>query len=209
MMSDQRMPQITRRRAAGQGQVEVPPGRPDALHGVRRPGVDHRRDQPGAHFRFLKKPWQPEELESAVRQAAAEYDRLDRGGARTGSGCSSRSITSRPGSPRSRTRSETSGRPGPARRWQRMNADDRPNGTGHRVDWTSRSTADVPADPSTTSIRRGARLMEREASHPAGRRRRSGRARKPAPPLPSLVPRADGQQRRPGARAARARTTST
>jgi response regulator RpfG family c-di-GMP phosphodiesterase len=30
----------------------------------------------GHIFRFLKKPWQPEELEAAVRAAAAEYDRL-------------------------------------------------------------------------------------------------------------------------------------
>src|SRR6516165_4684368 len=30
----------------------------------------------GHIFRFLKKPWQPEELEFAVRDAAAEYDRL-------------------------------------------------------------------------------------------------------------------------------------
>ena len=30
----------------------------------------------GHVFQFLKKPWQPEELEAAVRQAAVEYDRL-------------------------------------------------------------------------------------------------------------------------------------
>ena len=30
----------------------------------------------GHVYQFLKKPWQPEELESAVRQAAIEYDRL-------------------------------------------------------------------------------------------------------------------------------------
>lgn len=30
----------------------------------------------GHVFQFLKKPWQPEELLAAVRQAAAEYDRL-------------------------------------------------------------------------------------------------------------------------------------
>jgi response regulator RpfG family c-di-GMP phosphodiesterase len=30
----------------------------------------------GHVFQFLKKPWQPEELETAVREAAAEYDRL-------------------------------------------------------------------------------------------------------------------------------------
>jgi response regulator RpfG family c-di-GMP phosphodiesterase len=30
----------------------------------------------GHIFQFLKKPWQPEELEGAVREAAAEYDRL-------------------------------------------------------------------------------------------------------------------------------------
>ncbi len=30
----------------------------------------------GHIFKFLKKPWQPEDLEQAVREAAAEYDRL-------------------------------------------------------------------------------------------------------------------------------------
>ena len=30
----------------------------------------------GHVYQFLKKPWQPEELETAVRQAAVEYDRL-------------------------------------------------------------------------------------------------------------------------------------
>ncbi len=30
----------------------------------------------GHVYQFLKKPWQPEELEAAVREAAAEYDRL-------------------------------------------------------------------------------------------------------------------------------------
>ncbi len=30
----------------------------------------------GHVFQFLKKPWQPEELQAAVRQAADEYDRL-------------------------------------------------------------------------------------------------------------------------------------
>src|SRR5438552_4277602 len=30
----------------------------------------------GHIFKFLKKPWQPEDLEDAVREAAAEYERL-------------------------------------------------------------------------------------------------------------------------------------
>ena len=30
----------------------------------------------GHVYRFLKKPWRPDELEAAVRAAAAEYDRL-------------------------------------------------------------------------------------------------------------------------------------
>jgi FixJ family two-component response regulator len=30
----------------------------------------------GHVFKFLKKPWRPEDLEQAVREAAAEYDRL-------------------------------------------------------------------------------------------------------------------------------------
>jgi response regulator RpfG family c-di-GMP phosphodiesterase len=32
----------------------------------------------GQIFQFVRKPWQPEELLLAVRQAAAEYDRLER-----------------------------------------------------------------------------------------------------------------------------------
>jgi len=34
----------------------------------------------GHVFQFLKKPWQPEELQAAVRQAAKEYDSADEGG---------------------------------------------------------------------------------------------------------------------------------
>lgn len=30
----------------------------------------------GRIFRFLKKPWQPDDLQAAIREAAAEYDRL-------------------------------------------------------------------------------------------------------------------------------------
>ena len=30
----------------------------------------------GHIYKFLKKPWQPEDLEAAVREAAVEYDRL-------------------------------------------------------------------------------------------------------------------------------------
>jgi response regulator RpfG family c-di-GMP phosphodiesterase len=31
----------------------------------------------GHIFQFMKKPWQPEDLQTAVRQAAAEFDRLE------------------------------------------------------------------------------------------------------------------------------------
>jgi DNA-binding NtrC family response regulator len=37
----------------------------------------------GHVFQFLKKPWQPEELIMAVREAAAEYDRLETGAIET------------------------------------------------------------------------------------------------------------------------------
>jgi DNA-binding NtrC family response regulator len=37
----------------------------------------------GHVFQFLKKPWQPEELIVAVREAAAEYDRLETGAIET------------------------------------------------------------------------------------------------------------------------------
>ena len=50
VMSDQRMPQITGVELLDQGQGSASAGDPDAVHGVRRPGIDHRGDQPGAHL---------------------------------------------------------------------------------------------------------------------------------------------------------------
>jgi response regulator RpfG family c-di-GMP phosphodiesterase len=76
IMSDQRMPKITGVELLANVKSRYP-------HAVRMlftgyadldsviAAINH-----GHIYGFLKKPWQPEELETAVRQAAAEYDRL-------------------------------------------------------------------------------------------------------------------------------------
>lgn len=76
VMSDQRMPQITG--------VELLAGvksrYPDAIRMLFTGFADLdsiiAAINQGHVFQFLKKPWQPEELEAAVRQAAQEFDRL-------------------------------------------------------------------------------------------------------------------------------------
>lgn len=76
VMTDQRMPQMSGVELLARVKARYP-------HAVRMlftgytdlesiiGAINH-----GHIFGFIKKPWQPEELESAVRQAAAEYDRL-------------------------------------------------------------------------------------------------------------------------------------
>ena len=54
VMSDQRMPQDHGDRAADQAQGPASACDPDALHRLRRPGIDHRGDQPGAHLPVLE-----------------------------------------------------------------------------------------------------------------------------------------------------------
>ena len=48
----------------------------------------------GHIFQFMKKPWQPEELQAAVRLAAAEFDRLEVRCASSGSTWSRKSASS-------------------------------------------------------------------------------------------------------------------
>ena len=74
IMSDQRMPGMTGRRAAAPGQGD--PSRDDApaVHGLCRYPDRDRRDQPGPRLPILAKPWDPEELEVVVRQAVEHHD---------------------------------------------------------------------------------------------------------------------------------------
>src|SRR5438093_5873993 len=76
VMSDQRMPQITGIELLTKLKARHP-------HAIRMLFTGYADLESiiaainqGHIFQFLKKPWQPEELESAVRSAAAEYDRL-------------------------------------------------------------------------------------------------------------------------------------
>lgn len=76
IMTDQRMPKVTGVELLARVRTRHP-------HAVRMlftgyadlesviQAINH-----GHIFRFLKKPWQPEELEDAVREAATEYDRI-------------------------------------------------------------------------------------------------------------------------------------
>ena len=76
VMSDQRMPRIT----GVELLTKVKSRYPQAIRMLFTGFADLESVvaaiNQGHVFAFLKKPWQPEELEAAVRQAAAEYDRL-------------------------------------------------------------------------------------------------------------------------------------
>jgi DNA-binding NtrC family response regulator len=76
VMSDQRMPQIT----GVEMLTKVKSRYPQAIRMLFTGFADLESIvaaiNQGHVYQFLKKPWQPEDLESAVRQAAAEYERL-------------------------------------------------------------------------------------------------------------------------------------
>ncbi len=76
IMTDQRMPQIT----GVELLTRVKSKNPQAVRMLFTGYADLESIiaaiNQGHIFQFLKKPWQAEELEAAVRQAAAEYDRL-------------------------------------------------------------------------------------------------------------------------------------
>jgi response regulator RpfG family c-di-GMP phosphodiesterase len=75
-MTDQRMPQVT----GVEMLSKIRAGHPHAVRMLFTGYADLdsviAAINQGHIFQFLKKPWQPEELELAVRQAAQEYDRL-------------------------------------------------------------------------------------------------------------------------------------
>jgi len=76
IMTDQRMPQIT----GVEFLNKVRLGHPQAVRmlftGYADVDAIIAAINQGHIYKFLRKPWQPEELEEAVREAAAEYDRL-------------------------------------------------------------------------------------------------------------------------------------
>ncbi len=77
VMSDQRMPQIT----GVELLTKVKARHPHAIRMLFTGFADLESIiaaiNQGHIYQFLKKPWQPEELLAAVRQAAVEYDRLE------------------------------------------------------------------------------------------------------------------------------------
>ena len=76
IMTDQRMPQVS----GVEMLTNVKQGHPQAVRMLFTGYADLEAIiaaiNQGHIYKFLKKPWQPEELQAAVRQAAAEYDRL-------------------------------------------------------------------------------------------------------------------------------------
>ncbi len=77
VMSDQRMPQIT----GVELLTKVKARHPQAIRMLFTGFADLESIvaaiNQGHIFQFMKKPWQPEELITAVRQAAIEFERLD------------------------------------------------------------------------------------------------------------------------------------
>jgi response regulator RpfG family c-di-GMP phosphodiesterase len=76
VMSDQRMPQISGVELLAKVKSKYPQAVRMLFTGFADLESIIAAINQGHIFGFLKKPWQPEALEAAVRQAAAEYDRL-------------------------------------------------------------------------------------------------------------------------------------
>jgi len=77
VMSDQRMPQITGVELLTKVKVRHPHAIRMLFTGFADLDSIIAAINQGHIFQFMKKPWQPEELLTAVRQAAAEFDRLE------------------------------------------------------------------------------------------------------------------------------------
>jgi response regulator RpfG family c-di-GMP phosphodiesterase len=76
IMTDQRMPQISGVEVLTKVKVKNPHAIRMLFTGYADLEAVIAAINQGHVFQFLKKPWQPEDLQAAVRQAAAEYDRL-------------------------------------------------------------------------------------------------------------------------------------
>ena len=76
IMTDQRMPRVT----GVELLKSIRAGHPQAIRLLFTGYADVdsviAAINQGHIYKFLKKPWQPEELEAAIRDAAAEYDRI-------------------------------------------------------------------------------------------------------------------------------------
>ncbi|MCC6416922.1 MAG: response regulator [Gemmataceae bacterium] len=76
IMTDQRMPQVTGVELLSRVRVGHPKAVRMLFTGYADLEAIIQAINQGHIFQFLKKPWQPEELEKAVREAAQEYERL-------------------------------------------------------------------------------------------------------------------------------------
>jgi response regulator RpfG family c-di-GMP phosphodiesterase len=76
IMTDQRMPQVTGTEWLKTVQTRFPQAVRMLFTGYADLESIITAINQGHIYQFLKKPWQPEELVAAVREAAAEYDRL-------------------------------------------------------------------------------------------------------------------------------------
>ena len=76
VMSDQRMPQITGVELLTSVKTRYPQAVRMLYTGYADLDSIIAAINHGHIYQFIKKPWQPEELLDAVRQAAAEYERL-------------------------------------------------------------------------------------------------------------------------------------
>jgi DNA-binding NtrC family response regulator len=76
IMTDQRMPKVTGVEILATMRVRHPHAIRILFTGYADVEAVIAAINQGRVFRFLRKPWQPEEIEGAVREAVAEYDRL-------------------------------------------------------------------------------------------------------------------------------------
>jgi response regulator RpfG family c-di-GMP phosphodiesterase len=74
IITDQRMPQISGVEFLTRAKTNYPHAIRMLFTGYADLDAIIAAINQGHIFRFIKKPWQPEELEAAVREAAAEYD---------------------------------------------------------------------------------------------------------------------------------------
>jgi DNA-binding NtrC family response regulator len=77
VMSDQRMPQISGVELLSSVKARYPQAIRMLFTGYSDLESVIAAINQGHVFQFVRKPWQPEDLLTAVRQAAAEYDRLE------------------------------------------------------------------------------------------------------------------------------------